>query len=123
MENEIVELPEDFARLKNLKKFAMNRNLVKRIPTCIASMTLLKWIDAARNPIEFPPKKEWRVNPRYSDESTLKGIDGDRRMEETHKLKRALSQHAKSGRSPESEQRYLPAPLLTLLTFVNKLNL
>ena len=102
--NSIHSLPKHLSRLKNLKKFAIDRNHVTHMPTCIAHMGSLHWIDTRNNPIEFPDKQLWKLSGRYSDEGT-RNPNWDRLPEETKRLKRALLQHAKAERSPESELR------------------
>lgn len=55
--NQLRELPPDIARLTSLKVFAVQKNLIKQLPLCLADMGSLQMIKLDGNPINFPPRE------------------------------------------------------------------
>lgn len=88
--NRIKELPSDLNRLRTIKVISVKNNMIRRVPLCVAKMTTLHFLTIAKNPIEFPDKKDWCIaqDPvKYPD-------DKNRLTAETSLLKKSLAKHA-----------------------------
>lgn len=94
--NRIEYLPEDLAKLQNLKTLSIFHNNVKKFPLCIGQMHTLSYIQSRKNPIEFPPPSQWRTSIRTPDNEVE---DRERDIAETDRLKRILRDFAKTQRS------------------------
>lgn len=94
--NQLEALPEDLSKLSNLKIFSVKSNNIKRLPLCIAQMHSLQSLVIRHNPVEFPPKEEWRKQNARSSE-----LDDDQNRDvlETKELKKVLGEYAKRTRS------------------------
>lgn len=96
--NQIRVLPPDIIKLTSLKVFAVQKNVIKELPLCLADMGSLQMIKLDGNPIVFPPKEVLQVqatsppNEGFLKETEVKEVTV------TAHIKKFLKQHAQNGK-------------------------
>lgn len=91
------ELPPDIVKLTSLKVFAVQKNLVKQLPLCLADMGSLQMIKLDGNPINFPPREILQApassppNDGYMKETEVKEVTI------TANIKKFLRQHSQNA--------------------------
>lgn len=116
--NKLVDLPDDFSKLRSLRICDVSRNRLKKLPLCLTEMRFLDTIDVSGNEIVFPTRDQWALEKDENDEGKV--IDPftgrtdyakirARRKEETVRIKQCLAGFKKTLKTrkdlSESEHR------------------